>query len=418
MLLLLWLGVTETVIWLPVPVFAAAWGMDARAFWLFLALLPLCHVAGERLTARWSRMRRVTRFALAGLFGVAAGFALRAHGAAALTAAVVTAAAALNGMSAVVPDDRRQRDRLVPALILYFAASIAAGFIERMEPWRPWLAAGGLATLLLAIRRINRIALLDANLEHAGRAVPGSVLMRNRILAGVFTAVTLFIAFFRQVEAVWDLLIAGLRRVIAWLTRGTGEPMPEEMPEPPPVGPMEGLPAPEGEPAWFWLVIEAIAMAAGVLVLIAIAVLLLRQLLRVPALAKLLARWLAAWRERTRAAEIGGYVDEVERLETESPLSGVIRLLRSIGRRESWSAMTPEERIRWLFRRRFQHAGKRGFRYRPSRTPRENFDALREFGDELRDADERLHRAYTEVRYGGRPAAGDAAERLKSDLGL
>jgi len=414
----LWLGVTETIVWLPVPVFAAAWGMEASAFWFFLAALPVCFAAGERLTNRWSRMRRVARLSIAGLIGAGVGFALRTQGVGALMAAVVAAVAVLDGMSPVMPDDRRQRDRLVPALILHFAASIAAGFIDRLEPWRLPLAAGGFATLLLAIRRMNRIALLDANLEQAGRAVPRSVLVRNQVLAVIFTAVFLFIAFFRQMEALWRLFLDGLRLLIERLTRGLGDSAPEEMPAGRPADPMALLPAPEGEPAWFWRVAENVAMAIGVIALIALAALLVRQLLRVPALAKLIARWLAAWRERTRSADAGGFVDEVQRLEAESPLSGVIRRLRSIGRRESWSAMTPEERIRWLFRRRFQLAGKRGFRYRPSRTPRENVDALREIDGEHRDADDQLHRVYAEVRYGGRPAGKDEAERLKSDLGL
>ena len=64
-LLALWLGATSAIIWLPIPVYASSWGLAAPAFYAFLALLPLCYAAGERLTARWNRMRRVTRFALA-----------------------------------------------------------------------------------------------------------------------------------------------------------------------------------------------------------------------------------------------------------------------------------------------------------------------------------------------------------------
>ena len=159
-----------------------------------------------------------------------------------------------------------------------------------------------------------------------------------------------------------------------------------------------------------------IAIAIGVLVLLALAALLLRQLLRIPALARWIARWLAAWRDRTRSADAGGYVDEVERLTGESLAAGVIRRLKSIGRRESWAAMTPEERIRWLFRRRFQRAEKRGFRYRRQWTPRENISALQEI--DRREADARLDQVYEEVRYGGRPAGKDEAEALKERLEL
>lgn len=415
-LLALWLGATSAIIWLPIPVYASSWGLAAPAFYAFLALLPLCYAAGERLTARWNRMRRVTRFALAAVIGAAVGLALRPYGIGALTAAVVAAAFVLHGMSPVLPDDRRQRELLTPALIVYFIASIAANFMNSMAPYRTLLAAGGVVTLLLAIRRVNRVALVDANLDSGG-SVPRSVLVRNRALAAAFTAVALFIAFFRQLEALWDLFIAGLRRLIERLTSGVGEPLPEEMPADEGPMPMPGLPAPEqSEPSWFLLLLEKIAIAIGVLVLLALAALLLRQLLRIPALARWIARWLAAWRDRTRSADAGGYVDEVERLTGESLAAGVIRRLKSIGRRESWAAMTPEERIRWLFRRRFQRAEKRGFRYRRQWTPRENISALQEI--DRREADARLDQVYEEVRYGGRPAGKDEAEALKERLEL
>jgi hypothetical protein len=365
-------------------------------------------------------MRRVTRFALAAAVGAGIGFALRPYGFGALPAALVAAAFVLHGMSPVLPDDRRQRDLLTPALIIHFIGSIAAGFMDSMEPYRMLLTAGGVITLLLTVRRVNRIALMDANLEQSRGSLPRSVLVRNRGLAAAFTAIALFIAFFRHLEALWHAFIGWLGRLIEWLTGNIGEPIPDELPADPGAQPMmPGLPVPEeSEPNWFLLLLERIAIAIGVLVLIALAILVLRQLLRIPALAQLIARWLAAWRERTRSADTGGYVDEVERLSGESMVAGVIRRLRSIGRRESWAAMTPEERIRWLFRRRFQRAGKRGFRYRENLTPRENISALQEIDGDNRDADSRLDQVYEEVRYGGRPAAKEEAEALKSRLGL
>ncbi|OUM96606.1 MAG: hypothetical protein A9Z00_03150 [Thermobacillus sp. ZCTH02-B1] len=416
-LLALWLGVTETVIWLPVPLFAVVWGLDAAALYGFLAALPFCYAAGERLTARWSRMRRIVRFASAAAIGIGAGLLLRPYGVAWIAAAAVASAAALRGMSPVPPDDVRQRHLLAVALAVYFIGSIAAGFMDMTAPLRLLLAAGGVLTLLLAVRRANRVTLIEAN--QIGGQVPRSVAVRNRLLTGSFAAAALFIAFFRHLETLWHLFVGGLNRLIAWLSRHAGEPAPREAPKEEPVDPFAGLPAPEnGEPGWLMQMLEKIATGIAVLALAAIAVLLLRQLLRLPALARLIARWLAAWRERTAGADAGGYVDEVERLTGETMLSGVFRRLREIGRRESWAAMTPEERIRWLFRRRFERAGKRGFRYRPNLTPRENFEALRHFGGDYREADDALRRIYTEVRYGRRPAAKDEAERLKSDLGL
>lgn len=414
----LWLGVSETIIWLPVPVFAAGWGLDAASLYGFLAALPFCYAAGERLTARWNRLRRIIRFAFAAIVGIGAGLLLMPHGAAWIAAAAVAFASVLRGMSPVAPDDRSQRNVLAVSLIVYFIASIAAGFMDMAAPYRPLLAAGGILTLLLTVRRTNRITLIDANLEQSGGPVPRSVAVRNRMLAGAFTAVALFIAFFRHLEALWRLFIAGVNRLIAWLTRGGGEQVKPEMPREEPVDPFAGLPAPESEPGWFMQFLEKLAIGIALIALTALVVLLLRQLVRLPALARLIARWLAAWRERAGAADAGGYVDEVERLTGETKLSGVLQRLRTLARRESWAAMTPEERIRWLFRRRFERAGKHGFRYRPSLTPRENFEALRAVDGESRDADDALRNVYMEVRYGGRPAAKEEAERLKSDLGL
>lgn len=417
-LLAVWLGLTEMILWLPIPVFIASWTLPNSAIYYLLALLPLCYAAGERLTAKFRRMRRLARIGASAAIGLTVGAVLFFPpniGTAA--AAVIAAAFAGRGMTPVLPDHHRQRELLTPALILYFIISIAAFALERLEPYRTLIAVGGVAALLLAVRRLNRLTLIEANLDASGGRLPRSVIIRNRLMAGMFTVIGLFIVFFRQVEAMWRMFIDGLSRLLESLGGRAGNPNARGMPDD--FAMMPEMPVEEqGDPGWLWVLLERIAIVVAILVLAALAFWAFRQLLRIPALARMIARWLAAWRERARTADAGGYVDEVEKLSGQSLISGVMERLKSMARRESWNNMTPEERIRWLFRRTVRRAEKQGYVYRHAWTPGENLRAITSDRTAGSDVDAELEEAYVTVRYGDRPANAEAAEQLRRRLGL
>lgn len=413
-----WLGIAETIAWLPIPLTLAVWLLPEPAWYIWIGLLPLLFTAGERLTARFSRLRRIYGLLFAACLGAGLSLLLFEPWLDVIMGAVIGILFVLRGMSAAAPEDGNQvRELLLPALLIYFIVSIAAGFIDRFDGYRMLLTAGGVFTLLLTIRRANRITLIEANLGGSGRGIPRSVVRRNRLLIGLFTVVCAIVVLFRKLEALWRELVGWLNGILSGLGSG-GNPVPDEA-EPALPSQPGMMPPAEGETGWFWIIMDYIAFIIGIVIAAGLVYLIFRALLRIPLLAGMIAKWFAAWRERRPAAPAGGYEDEVESLSGPAPLSNMLKRLRSlVSRGESWGAMPPEQQIRYLFRRRFKEAAKRGFAYRTGLTPSENMDALHEAEGGSRDGDGQLTEVYAAVRYGGKSAGKEEAASLKSKLDL
>jgi hypothetical protein len=417
----LWIGLTETLVLLPIPILVAAYLLPKSDGLLWMLLLPLIYWMGERSTVRMARIRMVYRLLFAGLYGYAAAWLMFDSVQGILIAGLIGAGFVYRGTAPLMPDDSNQlRELLLPGLILYFLVSAIGLRFDPIDEYRLLLTIGGGAAVLLTLVRSNRLALIDANYSgRSGRQVPKSVLARNRIMVGTFVAVLAFIASFRILEALWNDFRHWLQSVLSGLGGDRSEESPaQEMQSEAPQSPM--LPEASNEPNAILKLLETILMYVVFVLLAVLAVYLLIQLIRrIPGVAKLAARWLATWRGRTRDEGSRGYEDEVESL---APLdSWTDRLTRRVTGwfgGESWTKLSEADRVRYLFRKRFREAAKKGFEYRKSMTPHENTEALNRSMPEQAKHNRELTTLYEEVRYGGRRVTNEEANQWKSKWGL
>ncbi len=417
----LWIGLTETLVLLPIPILVAAYLLPGTQGLLWMLLLPLIYWLAERSTVRMKRIRMVYRLLFAGLYGYAAAWVMFDSLPGLLLAGIVGAGIAYRGTSPLMPDDSNQlRELLLPGIIIYFLVSAIGLRFEPVTEYRTLLTIGGIAAVMLTLVRSNRLALIDANYSgRSGRQVPKSVLARNRIMVGTFAAILAFIVSFRFLEELWHRLRAWLQSALSGLGGDrVEEPPRQEMPTQTPESPM--LPEPVNEPNAILKLLETIMMYV-VFILLAVAAVYVLVLLirRIPFVAKLAARWLAAWRGRTRDEGSKGYEDEVESVApTDSWADRISRRVSGWFGGESWSKLSESDRVRYLFRKRFREAAKNGFEYRPAMTPHENAEALNRSKPEQANNNRELTTLYEEVRYGNRRVTNEEANQWKSKWGL
>ncbi len=417
----LWIGLMETLVLLPIPILVAANLMPGTQGLLWMLLLPLLYWLGERSTVRMKRIRMLYRLLFAGLYGYAAAWLMFDSLPGILLGGIVGAGIAYRGTSPLVPDDPNQlRELLLPGIIIYFLVSAIGLRFEPIAEYRTLISIGGAAAVLLTLVRSNRLALIDANYSgRSGRHVPKSVLARNRIMVGTFIAVLAFIASFRFLESLWRQLRAWIQSALSGLGgERVEEPPAQEMPPQSSQSPM--LPEPANEPNAILKLLETIMMYVIFILLAVMAVYVLVYFVRrIPGVAKLAARWLAAWRGRTRDEGGKGYEDEVESVApTDSWAGRISRRVAGWFGGESWSKLSEADRVRYLFRKRFREAAKHGFEYRPSMTPHENTEALIRSKPEQAENNRELKTLYEEVRYGNRRVTNEEANQWKSKWGL
>jgi hypothetical protein len=417
----LWIGFTETLVLLPIPILVAAYMLPGTRGLLWMLLLPLLYWLGERSTVRMKRIRMLYRLLFAGLYGYAAAWLMFDSLPGTLLAGIVGAGIVYRGTAPLMPDDPNQlRELLLPGIIIYFLVSAIGLRFDPVVEYRTLLTIGGAAAVLLTLIRSNRLALIDANYSsRSGRHVPKSVLARNRIMVGTFIAILAFVASFRFLEALWHRLRAWIQSALSGLGGDRiEEPPAQEIQPQAPQSPM--LPEAPNEPNAILKLLEAIMMYVIFILLAVLAIYLLVLIIRrIPGVAKLAARWLAAWRGRTSDEGGKGYEDEVESL---APLdSWTDRISRRVAGwfgGESWTKLSEADRIRYLFRKRFREAAKNGFEYRSSMTPHENTEALNRSVPEQAANNRELTTLYEEVRYGNRRVTNEEANRWKSKWGL
>ena len=418
----LWIGLTETLAMLPVPLLAAAFLLPEPASLVWIAILPLLYWLGERSTVRMTRIRLIYRLLLAGGYSFAAAWLLFGSVPGIIAAGLIGAVFVYRGTAPLAPNDANQmRELLLPAVIVYFLASAIGLRFEPFDDFRALLAIGGGATILLLIVRSNKLALIDANYSgRSDRSVPRSVLLRNRIMIGSFIAVLAFIAAFRFLEAMWHEVRSWLQALLGWLASRKPEEAPAQQPEET-AAPQEPMfPTEIGEPNALLKLLETIMMTAITVILCVAAIYGLYLVIRrIPAVAKLIAGWLAAWRGRSRDEDAKGYEDEVESL---APLEGwsgkLVRRVSGWFGGESWSKLSEGEKIRYLYRKKFQEAAKKGYAYRSALTPHENTEALNLLQPASSEMNREMTSIYEEVRYGGRQVSKEEANRMKSRWGL
>lgn len=303
-----------------------------------------------------------------------------------------------------------------PSLLLWggLAACAPAAFIvhraEELAAYGDGLTAIGGGLFAAALFLSNGSALAGAT--YSGRHV--SVSMRrmrrfNRLLVLGFGLPVLAVSFWGLVD---DAVRRAARAVIGFLAgllAAGEEPPPLKPAETPAPVQQESFPMkPEGDPAWIWVLLERLMMAAlGAAAAFAL-YLLLRQLVRrLPGWLRAAAAWLAKYRGGL-LEEDPGYVDEVSSTRdgrrTEAPGSWAGRLKRLFRPEHTvrWEELrTNGERIRYLYALAVRRSAQSGFRWKPQWTPAETAAEAALAPQAARRLEPGLCEAYERARYGG-----------------
>ncbi|WP_310551305.1 DUF4129 domain-containing protein [Paenibacillus glufosinatiresistens] len=400
----------ETAGLFPAALLYAVYALHASPPILLLGI-GLLHLGGQAAGARQIGSGRALPAALA-LLLAAAAITVAAYGLrpAALAGGAALLAAALRGL---LIGRQRGWARLLPqvpavgvaaAALMY--AAIAASKPAGLTPYAPLLYGAGMTALFLLLLRWNRYRIRAAALNVEGEAAPaGRIETVNRRMTGLLLLLV-------AASAGWQGLGPLLRRVARWLIGllpKPAAPVPEEkpaevLPQAMP-GFTKGEDAAAGTPEWLriagYILLGLLATAAAVALLVLLYRLVRRWLPeRVRYGLRRLGRLLRRLREGRRAPEAeGGYIDEVEKIERAAAPA------RRLWLRLGISARSADEDPRAAYRRLLRGAVKRGFGYRPSRTPLENgadIASPEKRFTELEDREvRRIIDRYNEVRYGG-----------------
>ncbi|MFD2329279.1 hypothetical protein ACFSR7_08455 [Cohnella sp. GCM10020058] len=323
------------------------------------------------------------------------------------------------------------------AVGLHAIVLAAASQLDIADGARPLLLAAGIVWLAAALYFLQAKSLGEAGL-HAG-------LVTRRLAA----AGKRYLALWGIVVALVFLPFAGLpiwpqvRRLIRWLLSlvPAGESAPEQTPQPEPSAQPPAFPPQEAGTGRLWVWLEyALYVVLALLALVVVYRLARRYLLNAVWWRRISDR-VKAWYGRLlagrRAAETDlGYTEERESLlQGDKLLSRLFSRNRSKSRRslrrEDWTAMSAEDRVRSLYAALLADAVKEGYVHRESLTPSETIGAIEKWR-ELNQAPQAraseaasrgwlakvsrpLGELYGRARYGGR-VKPEEADRLGAEF--
>ncbi|MDF2926460.1 MAG: hypothetical protein K0R57_5374 [Paenibacillaceae bacterium] len=295
--------------------------------------------------------------------------------------------------------------------------------VEGMQDYSPGLPVLAVLLFIAAILVSNSSSLSSGSYGGKHVSSSGRAMRRfNRLLVLGFGLLVLAVSFWGLIDSAIRSAARFLLGIIAMLFQG-GEEQPVA-PEPsaaPQQNPME-LPPPEGEPAWIWVVLEYLmmaAMAAGAAWLLYLA---LRKLSRhLPGWLRAFLAWITRYRGGS-LEEDAGYVDVVtstrdDRLAHDrGPWSRLRRLfLGEQGVR--WEELqNNSERMRYLYAQAIRRSIRAGFRWKPQWTPAETAaEAAKspQAGGALPDD---LCGEYERTRYGGKEPDDKLIEQLRAKV--
>jgi hypothetical protein len=279
---------------------------------------------------------------------------------------------------------------------------------EELAAYGDGLAVIGGCLFAAALFLSNGAALTGATYE--GRHVSASVTrMRrfNRRLVLAFGLPVLAVSFWGLID---DLIRRAAKAVLGVLAGllPEGKEAPPVQPSPsPPSAKQEPFPMkPEGEPAWIWVVLEWLLMAALAAAVLLAAFLLLRQIVRrMPAWLRAVGAWLAKYRSGQLEEETG-YVDEVSstrdgsRTEAPGPWTRLKRLFRTEHTVRWEELRSNRERVRYLYALAVRKSAKAGFQWKPQWTPAETAAEAARMPPDARKLDPGLCEVYERARYG------------------
>lgn len=261
---------------------------------------------------------------------------------------------------------------LAASLIVYGVSSR----VEAIEPYRFSLYLMSLLTLFAVLLRWNGDRVREAsNAQETDRTQLRRILSKNRWMTWLVIAVIALLSL-------WNGLNEGMSYLKRWLTGllnglgSGGQPEPQEQLPPAQQGPLE-LPPPSHPPKWLHIVGQIVYILLIAAVTVAILLLLYRLLRRwlpesIRVWIERLARRFRLMREIRRVAtDSGDYVDEVEKIERVNKRPS--RLWR---KRKVDAAVLNQGDPRQAYASLIRSAAKRGFKFKPSRTPFENGSVL------------------------------------------
>ncbi|MCZ8524103.1 MULTISPECIES: DUF4129 domain-containing protein [Paenibacillus] len=417
-------GAAELLLFLPLPLLIAVYGLPSPVRWLWLATLPLLYAAGCAAALRLPLERRfplhaamaaagalhavvVLGFGLPALLTFPAGWVLARRG----------SRLAAEPWGAVLPPPA-----FAAGLLVHLAASFVLQFVPSFAPYQPALLWGGLTALGIALFRLNQARLQEETLNRSGTPLlPSAVMGPNRLWTALLLSGVLLLAFGSALEAALRAVLLRLAGLLAsLLPEAQDPPMPEAGPAPsasPPV-----LPSAEDPPGWLQWLEQALLYGAGALLALLAIYLLYRLARRLPQGIRHLLAWLAErMNPAGRAGSTDGYEDEVVSL-----LRVPTDRHRSTGagsrsREPRWKELrSGAERVRYLYRQWLRRQAAHGLQPAAHRTPAETVRAVSEAldaaGRPAGPAAAELLRLYEKVRYGEQPVTDEEAAGLQALL--
>ncbi|MBD3919151.1 DUF4129 domain-containing protein [Paenibacillus sp. PR3] len=369
-----------TLLLLPAIVALALYAIPSEERVLWIALLPLVHLAGDaisRLLSKWRRWIPETLIVVFVLAYVYYRFGLTGEG-------ILTAV--LYGLFMIQGTIRPANGQMLSFHQFYFISSFFAYLIitfwyrsDTEHESYVWLMnIGGMLTLVLCLfifnnSNMNKESYSDSS---SGAPISRSIVRQNRVLVTIVAIIALLVTSISwigdMVSRLFDSLTALLRRLFA---TSSEDPQRATPPEQDP--PNNLVVEPPSDPSWFMELLEKIFMFVGGILSVLLVIWLVYTLLRkVPFIARLVEQWLQrlSRKERMTATDVG-YEDEIEQVEHERGSSRLRRWSASMfkGRTEDMWDKLPDNaaRIRDLYRTALLRRERHGYSAKPQLTPRE-----------------------------------------------
>lgn len=294
--------------------------------------------------------------------------------------------------------------------IIYGVSSFVLSFIESFQPYTTALTVSGAAALIVTLFIVNRNSVEEQTLSGSERPfIEQRVLRQNRGLIIVLLLIISILVFLPQLQQ-W---LSELGRSIAAWIAGFLTTTPGEL-EPVQNLPQEtSLPFNDEKstpPAWIKF-IEKLTFYAVYIAAAALIVYLLYRFVKIlPRLLRKASKWLN--RLMSRQTQVGaalGYEDEEVEIEHEKAAGRLKRLLSKVQWNGSRHAEPDDNsaKIRRIYKKVLIRKIREGYRWKPSRTPRETGLDIKEWKEADESISEDLIRLYEQARYGHKPITDD-----------
>ncbi|UNK16549.1 DUF4129 domain-containing protein [Paenibacillus sp. N3/727] len=298
-------------------------------------------------------------------------------------------------------------------LIVYGVSSFVLSFIVSFKPFLSVLTLAGALALIVTLFIVNRKSVEEQTLP--GSEVPvieQRVLRYNRGMIIILLLIIGVIVLFSQLQQ-W---LAALGRSIASWISGLLSTSPEESEPLQQNLPGENnMPFPEeisSPPAWIKFIEQLAFYAFYILAAALIVFLLYRFAKALPGLLRQMSAWLNRLMSRSpQNVAVLGYEDEEIEIEHEKASKLFKRLLKGLGVNRPFHKNDESgdnaAKIRQIYRRILTRKIREGYKWQPSRTPRETEQDLKAWKEAEESMTEGFISLYEQARYGDRSIRDD-----------